>query len=357
MKPIGIDVGFGFTKATNGEEYILFKSIIGEYADIQFNFGIEENNFEDNLQVRFDDNMYFLGELAEKQSLVKQYTLDQEKLVSEFVKILALSALGLLVGERDSVSVVTGLPVGYYRRDAKKIQEILKGYHKIEYLSMEGKAKEKRINVTKIKVIPQPMGSVFNLLLDDQGIVNNKKIVSQKVGVVDIGFRTTDFVLLDHLRYIERGSSTTDNGMSKCFSLIANKLRQKTGVSVELYRLYHAISSGSIKIKGKEYNIVNLKNKVYSHFASQIANDINRIWENDWDIDLIVLTGGGAKELFEFLKPLVEGNMILVESKSDPRLNNVMGYLKYARYDLDRYTRTTSVQDNGDNKGEKEDPD
>ncbi len=38
MRPIGIDVGFGFTKATNGEEYVIFKSIIGEYADIQFDF-------------------------------------------------------------------------------------------------------------------------------------------------------------------------------------------------------------------------------------------------------------------------------------------------------------------------------
>jgi plasmid segregation protein ParM len=169
--------------------------------------------------------------------------------------------------------------------------------------------------------------------------------VSQKIGIVDIGFRTTDFVLLDHLRYIERGSSTTDNGMSKCFSLIANKLRQKTGVNVELYRLYQAIFSGSIKIRGKEYNITNLKNKVYSHFASQIVNDINRIWENDWDIDLIVLTGGGAKELMEYLKPLIEGNVILVENKSDPRLNNVKGYLKYAMYDLSKHTVDSSAEE------------
>ncbi len=336
MKPIGIDVGFGFTKAVNGKEYIIFKSIIGEYTDIQFNFALEGEEWEENLQVKIGDNMFFLGELAEKQSLVRQYTLDQEKMVSEFVKILALSSLGMLVDDIDTVGVVTGLPVGYYRRDAKKIQEILQGFHKIEFLSSTGKNREKRLNIARVKVIPQPMGSVFNLLFDEKGKITNKKLINQKIGVVDIGFRTTDFVLLDHLRYIERGSSTTDNGMSKCFSLISNKLRQKTGITIELYRLYQAIFSGSIKIKGKEYNITNLKNRVYSHFASQIANDINRIWENDWDIDLIVLTGGGAKDLFEFIKPLVEGNIILVESKSDPRLNNVMGYLKYAMYDLNK---------------------
>ncbi len=342
MKAIGVDVGFGFTKATAGGEHIIFKSIIGEYADIQFHLGLEQDSWEDNLQVRLEDNMYFLGELAEKQSSVRQYTLDQNKLIGEFVKILALSAIGLLVDERENISVVTGLPVGYYRRDARKVQEILRGIHRIEYLGEGGKGREKQITISRIKIIPQPMGSVFNLLLDEEGSPTNKKIASQKIGVVDIGFRTTDFVLLDHLRYIERGSSTTDNGMSKCFTLIANKLRQKTGISVELHRLYNAIFSGSIRIRGKEYNITNLKNKVFSHFASQIANDINRIWENDWDIDLIILTGGGAKELFEYIRPLVEGNLLLVEGRSDPRLNNVLGYLKYARYDLNKHTQSSS---------------
>lgn len=239
----------------------------------------------------------------------------------------------------------------------KKIEEMLSGVHKIEFLSSSRKDKELILTIPKVKVIPQPMGSVFNLLFDDQGKVTNKKLISQKIGIVDIGFKTADFVLLDRLRYIERGSSTTENGISKCFGLIANKLRQKTGVSIELFRLYEAIFKGSIKIKGKEYNIVNLKNRVYSHFASLIANDINRIWENDWDIDLIVLTGGGAKELFEYIKPLLDWNVILVESKSDPRLNNVMGYFKYALYDTTRFKENTSNDEGKQEQRELEDRD
>lgn len=124
MRPLGVDVGFGFTKATNGDEYVIFKSIIGEYTDIQFDFLLEDDQFEQNLQVKLGDNMFFLGELAEKQSLVKQYTLDQDKLVSEFVKILAISGIGMLTEEVETVNVITGLPVGYYRRDAKNTGNI-----------------------------------------------------------------------------------------------------------------------------------------------------------------------------------------------------------------------------------------
>ena len=42
MDVLGIDIGFGFTKATNGKDTIIFKSITGEATDIQFwsDFGV-----------------------------------------------------------------------------------------------------------------------------------------------------------------------------------------------------------------------------------------------------------------------------------------------------------------------------
>ncbi len=36
MEILGIDIGFGFTKASNGRESLVFKSVLGESADIQF---------------------------------------------------------------------------------------------------------------------------------------------------------------------------------------------------------------------------------------------------------------------------------------------------------------------------------
>ena len=95
--------------------------------------------------------------------------------------------------------------------------------------------------------------TVLNLLMDENGKIVNHELANQKVGVVDIGFRTTDFTILDHLRYIDRGSRTIDTGISKGFNVIANKLREKCGVSVELYRLYRAAEMGSIKMRGHGY--------------------------------------------------------------------------------------------------------
>ena len=52
----------------------------------------------------------------------------------------------------------------------------------------------------------------------------------------------------------------------------------------------------------------------------------------DWDIDTILLTGGGCQELIAHLQPLITGNLRTPSNQTDPRLTNVMGYHKYGRY-------------------------
>mgnify|MGYP006165411449 CR=1 FL=1 len=76
-----------------------------------------------------------------------------------------------------------------------------------------------------------------------------------RVGIIDVGFRTADYTISDKTRYSERGSASTDSGISLAYTAIANYLQEKSGVSVELYRLYEGVSKGTIKIKGKRYDL------------------------------------------------------------------------------------------------------
>ena len=332
MEIVGIDVGFGFTKAYNGKNSVIFKSVIGDSTDIQFKSSIGESKAASNLHVTIDDKSYFIGNYAELQSNVREFTLDQEKLLTDFVKVLAVTAAGICCEESTSLKVVSGLPVGFLKRDYKKFTELLIGQHDIIYHNADGRDVNKHIQIHKVHLIPQPVGSIFNLIMDDNGKISDRALSLQKLGVVDIGFRTTDFSVFDHLQYVERSSTTMDTGISKCFSIVANKLRQESGVNIELYRMYKYMDKGTVKIRGKEYNISNLKKRVYSHAASAISNDLNRLWEDDWDIDTIILSGGGGKELSEHLQGQIAGNLIPIPNNQDARFNNVQGYLKFGRY-------------------------
>jgi len=332
MEIVGIDVGFGFTKAYNGKNSVIFKSLIGDATDIQFQTSLGDSSASANLHITLDDKAYFLGSYAESQSNIPEYTLDQEKLIENFIRILAVAAAGLCTEGSGPINVVTGLPVGFLKRDTKKLKEMIKGSHKIIFHKTNGDDDTRQIQIDKIHVIPQPIGSIFNLIFDDKGALTNKSLANSKLGVVDIGFKTTDFSIFDHLQYIERGSSTMDTGISKCFSVIANKLRQESNINVELYRIFQFVESGVIKIKGKEYNISNLKKRVYTHSASAIATDLNRLWEHDWDMDTILLSGGGSIPLAEYLIPSIEGNVIPISRDIDARFNNVQGYCKFGHY-------------------------
>ena len=82
MKILGIDIGFGFTKATNGRDTLVFKSLFGDASDLQFWMDFGPQGISDFFNVTIDGRSYFIGDLAEQQSNVLNFTLDQEKLIT-----------------------------------------------------------------------------------------------------------------------------------------------------------------------------------------------------------------------------------------------------------------------------------
>jgi plasmid segregation protein ParM len=331
---LGIDIGFGFTKAVNGRQELVFKSVLGEATDLQFREkmiaggDVEENH----LQIEVDGKSYFVGELAERQSNVRFFTLDQAQFVSKFAKVFALAAIAQMVKGFVPVNLVTGLPIGYYQQYKDELAKLLVGEHKITMVDADGKQEEKSISINKVRVVPQPFGSLFNLMLNDLGEMGNKRLVKDKIGIIDVGFRTSDYTISDKMRYSERGSRTTDSGIARAFNVIATKLRENSGVNIELYRLYEAIDSGSIKIRGKVYDLKSLTEQVFSQLATSIANEVDRLWVDDWDIDAMIITGGGGAVLGKYLKPLLNGEIMETDPEQDMRLYNVHGYCKFGQH-------------------------
>ncbi len=343
MAVVGIDIGFGFTKATNGRDNLIFKSIFGEASDIQYREQLlGQTNQEEHLHLEIDGNSYFVGELAERQSNVRSFTLDQNQFIASFSRIMALSALSRMVQSNDPTRVVTGLPISYYRRHREEVIQLLTGKHEIAMLDAAGQRTTKVINITHVRVIPQPFGTLFSHMLNDMAEVSNKRFVQEKIGIIDIGFCTCDCTIADKTRYSERGSHTWDAGIAKAFSAIAAQLQEQTGVSVELYRLYDAVARGQIKIRGKTIDLQALTEAAFKKLASSIAGEIERRWVDDWDIDVMVITGGGGAVLTKYLQPLLDGEVMALSEDTDVRLLNVRGYWKYGMNTWGRELRATA---------------
>ena len=65
MEVIGLDIGFGYTKCTNGSRFLVFKSVYGGAIEPQFREQlITEGTEDDYLHFEVDGRGYFVGELA-----------------------------------------------------------------------------------------------------------------------------------------------------------------------------------------------------------------------------------------------------------------------------------------------------
>lgn len=333
MHVLGVDVGFGYTKATDGRAGQAFKSLVGEAVVVQYTETILPSGPKSPPRhFEIGEEKVFVGELAEQQSRGRGFTLDPGMFFDRYALTLALAAIAPYVKHGEPVRVVSGLPISFFRRYRDRLITLLQGRHPVNAVHSGSEIEEKQVYIERVRVIPQPFGSLFGLMLNDEGKIVTQRFVTEKIGLIDIGFRTTDYAVADRTRYSERGSGSSDAGMSMAYSAISRWLQEKSGVNVEVYRLYEAASRGTIKIKGVRYDLKGLVERAYTQLATRIAGEAARLWSDDWDIDAIILTGGGGATLAPYLQALVEGEVLPQPAGEDARLNNVKGYWKYGRH-------------------------
>lgn len=342
---IGIDIGFGFTKATDGRDFLVFKSIYGEAVDFQFRESLLDTARNDeHLQIEMNGISYFVGELAERQSSSRSFTLDQSQFISSSSKILALATLSHFVqDDAQPIKLVVGLPIGHYRQYKNELADMLKGMHEFIAVDAEGSKRNMNIMVADVRVLPQPLGTVMDRLLSSTGTATNQRFATDKIGVIDVGFRTTDYTISDKGRYSERGSLTTKNGISRAFTKIGSKLKENCGIDIEIYRLFSAVERGNIKVRGKAYDLKKISESSLKQLAMQIATDANQIWSDDWDMDAIMITGGGGAVLAPYIQDQLQGVTIPIKEGLDYRLHNVRGYYKFGLYTWGKQDAVTTA--------------
>jgi plasmid segregation protein ParM len=326
---LGIDLGFGFTKATDGKRSLIVKSVIGEAVEDRLGGPMSDARpGSDHLHLELEDRGVFAGDLAERKSSLRSFTLDQDRFIAESAKVLALAVASDLAEPDRPIGVVTGLPISSYRAKADELTRELRGRHVLTTIAPDGGRTRQVLEISEVKVIPQPFGSVYDMVLNEAGAVGDRHTLQQKIGIVDVGFQTSDLTVSDRGTFLERASQSTETGVGRAFATIAGKIREKSGVSVELYRLYDAMEEGRITIRGESFDLRKLIEHVMNQLASDIAADANRLWADEWDMDAIAITGGGGAVLAPYLTPLLDGRVLPMDGARDARLNNVRGFHK-----------------------------
>ncbi|MBL0714285.1 MAG: ParM/StbA family protein [Desulfosarcina sp.] len=331
IKLIGVELGFGFTKGFDGHRPIIMQSVLADRGRPDDEPGSDRNDQNQGFHILIGDQALFVGRRADCDWRSPRHPHQPDRLFGDYGQRLTLAILAAYTEMENPLQLVIGLPVSYFQHLRDPFVNRLTGYHKVSWMQADGSRVPKNIHIHKVHVVPNPMGTYIGLIMDENGQVRDDRFKGRKVVLVDIGFRSTDVIMMDRMRFSSPCSGTIDLGISRSFEAIDRKLRDEAGHGPRFDQLYQGVRMGFIRIDGQTYNLERVREEAFRNLAEELADNIGHMLAAAWDLDRLLLTGGGARELADYIGPLLPGEVSLIENEQDARLNNVQGQLRLAR--------------------------
>ena len=324
---IGLDTGYGFVKVMDGREGFILPSVVGDGStESSERFGTRHPDPVDDIRLTLAGSTYYVGSLAVRRSGMAHRGLTDTRDEGNVLRILALAGLSLFCQQPvNSFSIVTGLPPGrMHLRD--RVLATLKGQHVIGRPGRAG-SEELVINISDLEVVPQPLGTYWSQVLNNRGHINESNpLLEGSVGILDIGYRTTDLVTIQTGEYAPEVSRTIPIGFSKAYIQVANAIAALHRVEREPHTLDESMMSGVISLAGAAVDISPLVREAYESLATKLLVELRAFWEVT-DYDTVLLTGGGGQALSPYLLPQIRQGRLI---ENAPTANS-LGYYYWAQ--------------------------
>jgi plasmid segregation protein ParM len=337
-KLIGLDVGYGFVKTTDGESGYSFPSVVGEGHN-KPTFSTKRGNRPviEDLKIGIGQKLFFVGKAAIKHSKFVYRDLSYTRATGDDFEVLFYSALSLFCTNRtNEFRVVTGLPVERIHL-AEDLETRVRGERNIKVF--DGREfKDVRVYVSEVEIVPQPLGTFWSQTLSSEGQEPVFPMESL-TGVIDIGFRTTDLAAIEDGEYIPDKSKSLLIGLSTAYSDIASNLSAEYGLEKEGYELDGAIIKRKINISGQTLDITNIVTNAFEKLATNVLVEINSHWKCP-DFDNLIITGGGGHAISSYLLP----QLPQAKLADDPITANCRGYLAWGNRLWESEDRNNEIQ-------------
>jgi len=302
---IGLDIGYGYTKAVTAHQTVVFPSAVGTAEEVHFAFHAAPEPFH------FQGLDYFVGKPAIRQSRVLfSDVADASWIETDAYLVLAAYALHLLGSpEPAQVTLVTGLPLAQATPAAKS--------RVIERL---------RVLADKVTVVPQAFGALFDTLLDDAGRLRPERssLTEGRIGVVDFGYYTTDFAVVDALEEVSEASGSINLGVRAVHQAFARAIDEKYHRSVDLLTFERVLDTGHLWVYDQLKPVQALLDKARAAVAAGLEARLRSAWGGGTELQAVLLAGGGVRLFGDTLRPLFPHLIILEQAV----LANARGFYK-----------------------------
>lgn len=321
---VGLDVGYSAVKGLCGERRCLFPAVVGTPAP-EGAFSM----FHNQKLLAVSDNGKFtpVGETALLQSNYATGRRDPEWVLSEDWLTLFQAALSELVTvPAATVQLVTGLPVGDWRRFAKPLKERLLAQFSFR---RAGRGMQ-TITIADVLVVTQPYGSLLDMALGPAGeILNNVWSGDGLVGVIDIGGNTMNMLVTQRFEEVSRMTASVEFGLLHALDEVCDVLRQQfPHFSPATHEVSEWLAGGMFRYGGQEQQLWPYAEPFLMPLVELIQSKVAEKWTQAGRFEAVLLTGGGAAILGRYLRPCLR-EFASVTLASNSRWANVQGYYKF----------------------------
>lgn len=273
---IGIDLGRGYTKAYtdyNGPKECNFKSIVGQGRDMDF------KEYENPIYIEVDGEDYFVGIVAEKEgdNPTRNAKDDKTTLTAKKLLYAALSELAI----SDKVKIMLGVPNKLFK---KVTLETVRDTYLDKTITIKDKIKgsTKTITIEDISIFRESDAALIYTVNNHK---DKFKLQDKVVGMVTVGFRTTELSYFDKgMIFTDKKSKTLEKGNLTVLEYVRKKIENE-GIIKEL----HEIDTS------RDYK--NYKDIGYNNLLENIDQDIESSWNNQVEMKLFI--AGGTSLQFE----------------------------------------------------------
>jgi plasmid segregation protein ParM len=338
---ISVDIGFGYTNAMNelGNKAV-YPSVVGvkRTSSVAGVFGSEVNDdyvvtIGNPTKTDEDTYSYYVGDAA--LAAGGQRTWEEEHAKNRNLDVLISTAIGLLNEKDDEpVDLAVGLPMSVYAAQHADIKRKLTGLNLTVSVDGEASTGKKVITVGSVFVFPQGAGAYYAALHEINGDVKDIHMLNKPIAVIDVGFRTTDFLFMAMSKrgLIPREEPFTgslDIGMNTAMKEIQQMAKKPLhGYEPDLKEVEKALTwkglNGNLTAKGKNVDLKPFKKQAYEALESAISSQLKQRWGDDINtLAAILIAGGGGDDLFGGF----EKSFDIAQKIEDPQFANARGYL------------------------------
>lgn len=230
------------------------------------------------------------------------------------------------------VHAVSGLPVSaFYAADGTQRRDAIDAKRRSLQQPVRCLSGALSAEIAFHQVIPEALAAWYDYVIDDShGEPRlDAERAARPVAIVDIGGRTTDYVVVMDRGIVHRTSGSLRAGLLDVKQQVSNALQTRFQLETLDDRVVHqALERGVVRLSGTDHDIHALVDAANRELVEKLYAETRRRLDGGVELDQILFVGGGAV----VLAPLIGEwfpNQVLAPL---PAFANARGMLKYLRY-------------------------